>query len=224
MNATVKLARRATPSLTRVTPVLLIAAAFAAASAVATAHERVRPSAHPSHPSQSERVVIRFRARETLDGVYYAQVRHRPKEPGCDAQESRVVPAPSKGRVVRLTPSPESRRSARRAAVVCRHLSGKGVLQADPAVPAPDPVRRQRGGLPGLHDLHSGRRTPARDMIDTARSLFAIAIGACIAGAGLYLRSKKMSGDLTPLTHFALIGVGALFLSRGLRAFGRERD
>jgi len=90
----------------RPTPVLLIAAAFAAASAVASAHERVRPSAHPSHPSQSERVVIRFRARETLDGVYYAQVRHRPKEPGCDAQESRVVPAPSKGRFVRITLRP----------------------------------------------------------------------------------------------------------------------
>ena len=65
-----------------------------------------------------------------------------------------------------------------------------------------------------------------RDMTETARSLFAIAIGAGIAGAGLYLLSKKISGDLTPLTDFALIGLGALLVSRGLRVFerGHKRD
>ena len=92
----------------RPAPVLLIAASFAAACAVAGAEERVRPSAHPSRATQSERVVIRLRARETLDGVYYARARHRPRESGCDAQQSRVVPAPSKGRVVRLTLRPPS--------------------------------------------------------------------------------------------------------------------
>ena len=73
--------RRATPSLMRAAPVLLIAASFAAAGGVAGAEERLRPSAHPGRVTQSERVVIRFRARETLDGVYYARARQSADSP-----------------------------------------------------------------------------------------------------------------------------------------------
>ena len=86
----------------RLMPVLMIAGVFAATGGVAVAEKRLRPSAHPSRPSQSESVVIRFRARETLDGVYRAEARRRPKELGCDAQRSRAVTARRKGRVVRL--------------------------------------------------------------------------------------------------------------------------
>src|SRR5829696_9211033 len=83
-------------------PALIIAAAFASLGGNALAEKRVHPTANPTRPAQSEPVVIRFRALETLDGMYHAEARHRPKEPGCAAQRSRVVRAPDKGRVVRL--------------------------------------------------------------------------------------------------------------------------
>ena len=88
--------------LMRPTPVLVIAGLLAATGGVAVAEERVHPTAHPSRPTQSEDVVIRFRARETLDGVYHAKARRRPAQPGCRSRRSRVVIAPEKGRVVRL--------------------------------------------------------------------------------------------------------------------------
>ena len=93
----------------RLMPVVMIAGVLAAsAGGVAVAEKRLRPSAHPSRPSQSEQVVIRFRARETLDGVYRAEARRRPKALGCDVQRSRAVTARSKGRVVRLKLLPPS--------------------------------------------------------------------------------------------------------------------
>jgi hypothetical protein len=92
----------------RPTPVLVIAGLLAATGGVAVAEKRVHPSAHPSRPTQSEDVLIRFRARETLDGVYHAEARRRPREPGCQARRSHVVTAPKKGRVVRLTLRPPS--------------------------------------------------------------------------------------------------------------------
>jgi hypothetical protein len=92
----------------RLMAVLMIAGLFSAAGGVAVAQKRLHPSAHPNRPTQSERVVIRFRARETLDGVYRGEARHRPEQPGCDAPRSRAVTAPSKGRVVRLKLLPPS--------------------------------------------------------------------------------------------------------------------
>src|SRR5215203_512941 len=92
--------------LMRLTPVLMITGTLAAAGGVAAAEKRVEPTAHPSRPTQSERVVIRFRARETLDGVYRAEAQHRPREHGCDPQPSGPVRAPRNGRLVRLNLSP----------------------------------------------------------------------------------------------------------------------
>lgn len=89
-------------SLGRLSPVLIIAAVFGTASGIAVAEQRVQPSARPSRPTPSEEVVIRFRARQTLDGVYHAEARHRPGDPACDLRKSRTVIAPRKGRVVRL--------------------------------------------------------------------------------------------------------------------------
>ena len=80
---------------------LAIVGALASAAGVAVADTRVRPSVDPSTPTQSQRVVIRFRARESVDGVYSVQARTR--EPGCEPHRSRAVRAPRRGRVVRLT-------------------------------------------------------------------------------------------------------------------------
>jgi hypothetical protein len=63
-----------------------------------------------------------------------------------------------------------------------------------------------------------------RDPADTTQGLFAAVVGAAIAGAGLYLLSEEISGDLTPLAYFAMIGIGAAVLARGLRVFVRGRD
>ncbi|HEY6889750.1 MAG TPA: hypothetical protein VI300_18265 [Solirubrobacter sp.] len=62
------------------------------------AEKRVHPVAIPSRPAPSERVVIRFRTRESLDGVYHAEAKLR----GCDTARGRSLIAPAKGRVVRL--------------------------------------------------------------------------------------------------------------------------
>jgi hypothetical protein len=58
------------------------------------------PSVEPSTPTQSQRVVIRFRARESRDGTYRVEARTR--VPGCEPRRSRAVRAP-RGRVVRLS-------------------------------------------------------------------------------------------------------------------------
>jgi hypothetical protein len=83
---------------------LAIVGALGSASGVAVADTRVRPSVDPSEPTQVQRVVIRFRARESGDGVYRVQA--RTAQPGCAAQRSRAVSAPRRGRVVRLTLRP----------------------------------------------------------------------------------------------------------------------
>jgi hypothetical protein len=90
----------------RPAPVLVMAVLLAATGGVAVAEKRVDPSAHPQRVAPGEAVVIRFRARETLDGVYRAEARRRPGQAGCRSGESRRVPAPAKGRIVRLRVRP----------------------------------------------------------------------------------------------------------------------
>jgi hypothetical protein len=81
-----------------VLPALLLAGPSAA-------EKRVQPVAIPSRPAPSERVVIRFRARESLDGVYHAEAQLR----GCDTARGRGAIAPAKGRIVRLAlPAPRA--------------------------------------------------------------------------------------------------------------------
>jgi hypothetical protein len=58
-------------------------------------------------------------------------------------------------------------------------------------------------------------------MRDTTQGLFATLIGIAVLGAGLYLLSDEISGDLVPLAYFAMIVVGAALAVRGLRVLGR---
>jgi hypothetical protein len=75
---------------------ILTAALIAPADA---AYKRVQPTAVPAAPAPTERVVVRFRARETLDGTYRAETK---PPPACFAQRSPAVRAPRAGRIVRL--------------------------------------------------------------------------------------------------------------------------
>jgi hypothetical protein len=81
--------------------VITLLAIVGALASTSVADARVRPSVEPSTPTQSQRVVIRFRARESLDGSYSVEARTR--VPGCEPRRSRTVRAPRRGRVVRLT-------------------------------------------------------------------------------------------------------------------------
>ena len=86
----------------RVVPLLMVLGLLAGPSGVASAEKRLRLSAHPGRAMQSQPVVIRFRTRETLDGVYLAQARPSAEARGCDARSSRAARARRSGRVVRL--------------------------------------------------------------------------------------------------------------------------
>ena len=59
-------------------------------------------------------------------------------------------------------------------------------------------------------------------MRDTTQGLFATLIGIAVLGAGLYLLSDEISGNLVPLAYFAMIVVGAAATLRGLRVLGRS--
>jgi hypothetical protein len=85
---------------------MFLAPALLMAGALAVTEKHVQPVALPARPAPAERVVIRFRTREALDGVYHAEAQPRPKQPGCDPVRGRGLIAPGKGRVVRLKLSP----------------------------------------------------------------------------------------------------------------------
>ena len=69
------------------------------AGALLTSGEsRVQPTAEPRAPKPQDAVVIRFRTKQTLDGVYRAEA----KQAGCRTRSSRTRVAPAKGRDVRL--------------------------------------------------------------------------------------------------------------------------
>lgn len=95
-------------------PVLTIAGLLAATPAVASGEIRVHPSANPSRPAPSEDVVIRFRTRDTLDGVYYVEAALRRSEPGCGGRVSPDRPAPSEGKVMRFRLRPPRATGERR--------------------------------------------------------------------------------------------------------------
>jgi hypothetical protein len=59
-----------------------------------------------------------------------------------------------------------------------------------------------------------------RDPRDTARGLLATVIGVAIAGAGLYLLSDEISGNLVPAAYIVMVIVGMAAVVRGLRVFG----
>ena len=82
------------------TLVLMLIAALAP-PASASSYKRVHPTVLPSTPAPLERVVVRFRARETLDGTYRAEVEPWPEQ-SCAGRKSAAVRAPRRGRVVRL--------------------------------------------------------------------------------------------------------------------------
>ena len=84
--------------------VLMLTAALAS-PASASSYKRVRPTVLPGTPAPTERIVVRFRARETLDGTYSAEVEPWP-ENGCAGSESPRVRAPRRGRVIRLKLAP----------------------------------------------------------------------------------------------------------------------
>ena len=65
---------------------------------VTSGEKRVRPSAEPSAPQPNEAVVIRFKTKQTLDGVYRAEAEQK----GCRTRGSGTRVAPAKGRDVRL--------------------------------------------------------------------------------------------------------------------------
>ena len=73
-----------------------------AGTLAASGEKRVQPTATPSTANPSEAVVIRFRTRETLDGVYSVETHGAVKIAGCPSVDSRRVRAPRKGRIVRL--------------------------------------------------------------------------------------------------------------------------
>jgi hypothetical protein len=60
--------------------------------------KRVQPTAEPRAPKPAEAVVIRFKTKQTLDGVYRAEAR----QAGCRTRGSRTRVAPAQGRDVRL--------------------------------------------------------------------------------------------------------------------------
>jgi hypothetical protein len=66
----------------------------------------VLASASPSTPAPSEHVVIRYKTRETLDGAYHVEARHRLKDPACADRSSRRIRAGRADRVVRLAVRP----------------------------------------------------------------------------------------------------------------------
>ena len=78
---------------------------LAAALIPSAAEKHVRPVALPAQPGPSQRVVLRFRTVQTLDGVYHAES----EQAGCDGPRSAGRAAPHKGRVVRLKLSPPKR-------------------------------------------------------------------------------------------------------------------
>jgi hypothetical protein len=116
---------------------LAIAAALVPAGAADT---RVHPSVEPSQPTQWQRVVIRFRARESVDGVYSVEARTR--EPGCEARRSRAVRAPRRGRVVRLTLSRGWCVGAYRATVFF-----KQTVRCHPSIQCGDSAEVRRGSV-----------------------------------------------------------------------------
>jgi hypothetical protein len=81
---------------------LLMTMLTIAGALAASGEKHVQPTATPSAPQPSAAVVIRFRTRETLDGVYSVEAHGAMKIPGCPSRESRRAPAPEKGRAVRL--------------------------------------------------------------------------------------------------------------------------
>jgi hypothetical protein len=58
-----------------------------------------------------------------------------------------------------------------------------------------------------------------RDLANSARAMLVIVVGGALVAAGLYFLADAISGDLTPLVYFAMIGLGSAALVRGLRAF-----
>jgi hypothetical protein len=81
---------------------LLMTMLSIAGTLAASGEKRVQPTATPSAPKPSEAVVIRFRTRETLDGVYSVETHGGEKTATCPSVQSRRVKAPAKGRMVRL--------------------------------------------------------------------------------------------------------------------------
>jgi hypothetical protein len=75
---------------------LVLMLSTALASPASASYRRVHPTALPAAPAPTERVVVRFRARETLDGTYRAEVKD------CVARRSPALRAPRSGRVARL--------------------------------------------------------------------------------------------------------------------------
>jgi len=69
-----------------------------AGALVTSGEKRVTPTATPRSPQRSEAVVIRFKAKQTLDGVYRAEAEQK----GCRTRGSGTRVAPARGRDVRL--------------------------------------------------------------------------------------------------------------------------
>ncbi len=84
--------------------VLALALAAPGVVSASASEKRVDPVAIPSRPAPAQAIVLRFRTREALDGVYHAEARQR----GCDTARGRGRIVPRKGRVVRLKLSPPS--------------------------------------------------------------------------------------------------------------------
>jgi hypothetical protein len=81
---------------------LLMTLLTIAGTLAASGEKRVQPTANPSAANPSEAVVIRFRTRETLDGVYSVEAHGAVKIANCPSVQSRRVKAPKKGHDVRL--------------------------------------------------------------------------------------------------------------------------
>jgi hypothetical protein len=136
--------------LGRLCVVLVVAGACATAAGTAVAEKRVQPSAHPSRPTASQEVVIRFRTRETLDGRYYAEAQHLPGEAACDVRRSRSVTASREGRVVRLRVRPprvDGESDARRWCIGTYRAKVffKQTVRCEPPVQCGDSVARAIG-------------------------------------------------------------------------------
>ncbi len=138
-------------------PAVLIAGALAASS---TAEKRVHPVAQPTRPTPAQRVVLRFRTVETLDGVYHAETHHRPKQAGCNGPASRRLLAPPKGRVVRLKLAGPRGDDGRRwcAGEYRATVYFKQTVRCDPPIQCGDSVEVAIGSTTFTvsHDPHAG--------------------------------------------------------------------
>jgi hypothetical protein len=62
-----------------------------------------------------------------------------------------------------------------------------------------------------------------RTSTNTSGAILVILIGAALAVAGLCLLAHEISGDLTPLVYFVMIGLGGAGVLRGIRVYRDSR-